>query len=201
VSDAGTPLISDPGQHLIRLAIDAGLRIEAIPGPSAIVTALAASGFPTQPFVFLGFPPTRSKDRAQWLATLKSSHSTVVFFEAPHRIRQTLQEIYVLLGDIPTVVARELTKLHETLVRGPVSTVLQDSNLETGELTVVMDAGRHQTSVAAPPSDELLADEFGDMTASNRMSRRQAIQALAKKHGARPNDVYAAVERVRKYGK
>jgi len=201
VSDAGTPLISDPGQHLIRLAIDAGLRIEAIPGPSAIVTALAASGFPTQPFVFLGFPPTRSKDRTQWLATLKSSHSTVVFFEAPHRIRQTLQEIYVLLGDIPTVVARELTKLHETLVRGPVSAVLQDSNLETGELTVVMDAGRHQTSVAAPPSDELLADEFGDMTASKRMSRRQAIQALAKKHGARPNDVYAAVERVRKYGK
>src|SRR5437868_5447162 len=97
VSDAGTPLISDPGQHLIRLAIDAGLRIEVVPGPSAIVTALAASGFPTQPFVFLGFPPIRSKHRAQWLATLKASQVTAVFFEAPHRIRRTLEEIRALL--------------------------------------------------------------------------------------------------------
>ena len=201
VSDAGTPLISDPGQHLIRLAIDTGLRIEAVPGPSAIMTALAASGFPTQPFVFLGFPPTRSKDRIKWVAVLKSSQGTAVFFEAPHRIRRTLGDIRAILGDIPTVIARELTKIHETFIRGPISAVLEDVNLEIGELTVVMNVGQGEPATATPPSDKMLADEFGDMTVLNRMTRRQAVQELAKKHGTRPNDVYAAVERARKFGK
>src|SRR5690349_11909295 len=136
VSDAGTPLISDPGEALIRSAIDAGIRVEPIPGPSAIVTALAASGFETQPFMFLGFPPARSKDRNDWMSRLLSLDMTAVFFEAPHRIRKTLQEILEKAGDVSIMVARELTKAHESLVRGPISQVLVDPNLEKGELTV-----------------------------------------------------------------
>src|SRR5215472_16186509 len=127
VSDAGTPLVSDPGQHLIRTAIDSGIRIESIPGPSAVVTALAASGFDTQPFSFLGFPPTRSTDRKRWLERLSGADATVVFFESPHRIRQTLEDIRTRVGDIQIVLARELTKVHEYLVRGPISTVLTHS--------------------------------------------------------------------------
>jgi 16S rRNA (cytidine1402-2'-O)-methyltransferase len=202
VSDAGTPLMSDPGQHLLRLAIDAGIRIEPIPGPSAIVTAVVASGFPTQPFTFLGFPPTRAKDRKEWLMTLASSTSTVVFFESPHRIRQTLEAIMTQVGDLPVVVCRELTKLHEELVRGPISSVLKATSLETGELTVVVDIGqRPEYYQLHQASDQELANELGCITETVKLSRRRAIQRLAKKHGRPPNDIYSAIERAKQSGK
>jgi 16S rRNA (cytidine1402-2'-O)-methyltransferase len=202
VSDAGTPLISDPGQHLIRLAIDAGIRVEPIPGPSAIVAALTVSGFATQPFVFLGFPPTRSKDRKQWLSDLVAAKSTAVFFEAPHRIRRTLEEILTQFGDFSIVVCRELTKIHEELVRGPISKVLETLSLETGELTIVVDVGHKPASYhPVALSDEEMAAELGDITKRLNIPRRRAIQRLAKKHGRQPNEVYAAVERARRLAK
>ena len=202
VSDAGTPLLSDPGRHLVQLAIDAGIRIEPIPGPSAIVAAVAASGFSTQPFTFLGFPPTGSKDRKEWLSALAASGSTVVFFESPHRIRGTLEEILTQVGDYPVVICRELTKLHEELVRGPISSALQTTSLEAGELTVVIDIGQKpETEPARQASDQELAVEIGQITHSLRISRRQAIQRLARKYGRQPNDIYAAVERVKRSGK
>jgi 16S rRNA (cytidine1402-2'-O)-methyltransferase len=201
VSDAGTPLMSDPGRHLLRLAIDAGIRIEPIPGPSAIIAALAASGFATQPFTFLGFPPTRSKDRKQWFVHLVESPSTVVFFESPHRIRQTLSAVQTAIGDCQVVVCRELTKIHEELVRGPISLVLKAKSLETGELTVVIDVG-HKPEILAlrDTTDEGMADELGRITEQMKISRRKAIQLLARQHGMKPNDVYAAVERAKKLG-
>ena len=142
VSDAGTPLMSDPGQELVRLAIDAGIRIEPIPGPSAITAALAASGFPTQPFMFLGFPPTRPKDRKEWFELLQRQSSTVVFFEAPHRMRSTLTEILAIVGDCGVTVCRELTKVHEELVRGQISEVLERLGEPKGEFTVIVDIGQ-----------------------------------------------------------
>src|SRR5215831_7783608 len=150
VSDAGTPLISDPGEKLIRTAIEAGIRIEPVPGPSAIIAALAASGYSTQPFIFLGFPPARSKDRDEWMSRLASLDVTAIFFEAPHRIRRTLQDILEKVGDVSVAVARELTKVHESLVRGPISIVSNEANLETGELTIVLDLGHkpYLTTVA-----------------------------------------------------
>src|SRR5437773_8319750 len=110
VSDAGTPTISDPGGYLIRMAIDAGLRVEPIPGASAAMAALAVSGLPTESFSFLGFPPTRSKARTEWFERLRTVAGTVIFFEAPHRIRETLRELQETIGDCPDVVGRELTK-------------------------------------------------------------------------------------------
>ena len=199
VSDAGTPLVSDPGQHLIRTAIDAGIRVESIPGPSAVVTALAASGFDTQPFLFLGFPPTRSFDRNIWLERLASAGATVVFFESPHRIRQTLEDIRTRVGDIRIVLARELTKVHEQLVRGPISEVLTCVNVDTGEATIVADIGhKPETTQVEHASDQSIATEIGLLTDSGRMTKRQAIQSLARKHGRRPNDLYEAIERAKK---
>src|SRR5215467_9170488 len=125
VSDAGTPVVSDPGQYLIRTAIDAGVRVEPIPGPSAVMAALAASGLDSDTFSFLGFPPIRAKDRTEWFDRLRRSQGTVVFFEAPHRIRSTLEALLARIGDRPAVICRELTKIHETLVRGPISDLLQ----------------------------------------------------------------------------
>jgi 16S rRNA (cytidine1402-2'-O)-methyltransferase len=202
VSDAGTPTISDPGQRLIRDAIDAGIKVEAIPGPSAVVAALAASGFPADTFTFLGFPPTRSNDRDKGLADLRSAGRTVVFFEAPHRIRETLEELQRTLGDCSVAVARELTKTHEQLVKGPISEVLGGVANPRGEYTVVVDVGQIQKRSARPESlspADILA-EFGELTDQATLTRRRAVTALAKRHRLRPNEVYRAIERGKKSG-
>src|SRR3954471_8122605 len=106
VSDAGTPTISDPGHQLIRAAIDAGIRVDPIPGPNAAVAALAASGLPTDTFMFMGFPPARSHDRTLWFERVRSVGGTIVFFEAPHRIRQTLVDLQRIVGDRNIAVGR-----------------------------------------------------------------------------------------------
>jgi 16S rRNA (cytidine1402-2'-O)-methyltransferase len=202
VSDAGTPLMSDPGLQLVRLAIKAGIRIEPVPGPSAVVTALAASGFATHPFTFLGFPPTRSKDRKEWLAKLAGASSTVVFFESPHRIRRTLVEVQAQCGDCEALLCRELTKIHEELVRGPISFLLETPSLEKGELTIVLNIGQKpENARPVESSDQQIALELGYITNELQISRRKAIQRLAKKHSRKPNDIYVAIERAKQLGK
>jgi 16S rRNA (cytidine1402-2'-O)-methyltransferase len=199
VSDAGTPLISDPGRHLIQAAVAAGIRIEPIPGPSAIVTALSAAGASTGTFTFLGFPPTRSKDRISWLESLRSINHAVVFFEAPHRIRETLAQLIPLVGDCPVVVCRELTKIHEELVRGPISVALKADWEAKGEMTVVLDLGlKTEYEGSEAPGDLELYLELGHMTISKISSRRKALNVLARKHRMTPNQVYEAVERAKK---
>ena len=201
VSDAGTPAISDPGQRLIRGAIDAGIRVEAVPGPNAAVAALAASGLPSDAFTFLGFPPIRSNDRSMWLANLRSAGRTVVFYEAPHRIRQTLDQILATIGDCQVAVGRELTKTHEEWVRGPISEVLQRLTNPIGEFTIVADIGRMTASVSAEPVVDVdLLREFGYMTSSEHLTRRQAITAIARKYRLPPNRVYDVIERAKKCG-
>jgi 16S rRNA (cytidine1402-2'-O)-methyltransferase len=201
VSDAGTPTVSDPGSHLIRQAIDAGVRIEPIPGPSAVLTALAASGLPTDSFTFLGFPPTRSKDRKLWFARAKDVGGTVIFFEAPHRIRETLSTFRRTVGDCPVAVGRELTKVHEQLVRGPISTVLSSLHDARGEFTVVAFIGQiTDVEPVAAPSGTSLAAEVGVMTINMALTKRRAINVVARKHGLAPNVVYKAVEAAKKSG-
>ena len=199
VSDAGTPTIADPGQRLIRAAIDAGLRVEPIPGPSAAISAIAASGVAAESFTFLGFPPTRSKDRKLWLLELIGAGRPVVFFEAPHRIRRTLSEILTVAGDRPTAIARELTKVHEEFIRGTVSEVLERLGEPIGEFTVVLDIGHETENIASEPgcvSD--IVSEFGQMTSGEGLSKRLAIGRLAKQRGLSTNAVYDAIEKAKK---
>jgi 16S rRNA (cytidine1402-2'-O)-methyltransferase len=199
VSDAGTPTISDPGQQLVRAAIEAGVRVEPIPGPSAVLAALAASGIDTATFLFLGFPPIRSKDRKQWFEDLKGAGRPVVFFEAPHRIRSTLTYLQRVVGDCHVTIARELTKTHEEFVRGPISSALKQLIAPLGEFTVVADIGRitDMKGLAAATAEDML-HEFGHITLSNGLSRRRAINALAKTHGLAPNVVYDLIERAKR---
>jgi len=199
VSDAGTPTVSDPGSLLIRAAIDAGLRVEPVPGPSAVLAALAASGLPTDSFAFLGFPPTRSKDRRKWFDRARAIGGTLIFFEAPHRIQPTLHEVRRELGDCQAVVGRELTKIHEEFVRGPISTLSTILHEGRGEYTVVLFIGQitDQKAVEAP-SDMDLVTEFGVMTKTGGLTRRKAISALARRHGLAPNRVYEIVETAKK---
>ncbi len=201
VSDAGTPTISDPGQRFIQKAIQAGIRVESVPGPNAAVAALAVSGFPSDSFCFLGFPPTRSTARAAWFQRARDAGGTVVFFEAPHRIIETLKQLEQAVGDRDVVVCRELTKTHENLVRGPISEVLSAVFPLKGEFTVVLDVGRITEDMPANSlSGSQAMAELGDMTKGERISRRAAIGRIARRHNVPPNEVYAAIERAKKSG-
>jgi 16S rRNA (cytidine1402-2'-O)-methyltransferase len=184
VSDAGTPTVSDPGVGLVRAAVDAGIRVEPIPGPSALIAALSASGLSTESFTFLGFPPTRAKDRSRWFNRLAKAPGVAIFYEAPHRIRRTLGEVTEKIGDRWVAVGRELTKAHEQLVRGPISKVLESLASDRGEFTVVVDTG--SDTETAPP-----------VVADGVESRRAAIAALAKSLGVSANELYRVVEQLR----
>ncbi len=197
VSDAGTPGISDPGYRLISAAVAAGHRVEAIPGPSALLAALVASGLPTHAFTFAGFPPARERAREEWLAALRDRPDTLVFFEAPHRLRQTLETARRVLGDRPAVVCRELTKVHEELVRGTLSDVLAHLPDPRGEVTVVI--GPPQKGAPEPtglPEDGRLLDEFYHLTESG-LARRDAVSRLAERYAHPSREVYAALERAK----
>ncbi len=199
VSDAGTPTVSDPGHRFIAAAIEAGIRVEPVPGPSAALAALAASGLPTDTFLFLGFPPIKAKDRLRWFEEVRLAARTVVFFEAPHRIRATLEQLLALVGDCKIAIGRELTKAHEELVRGPISGVLDGPLLARGEFTVVVDIGHLINRAPPEPArDDTIAYELGVLTKSKKLRRREAIVTLAKRYGRTPNEVYAAIERAKK---
>jgi 16S rRNA (cytidine1402-2'-O)-methyltransferase len=124
-SDAGTPLLSDPGYVLVREAAARGVRIEPIPGPSAVLTALVASALPPYPFTFAGFPPPKSGKRRAFYKRWAGLGHTLVIFESPHRLLASLEDAHAELGDRPAAVARELTKLHEEVLRGPLSELLE----------------------------------------------------------------------------
>ena len=203
VSDAGTPTVSDPGQRLIREAIEAGIRVEAIPGPSAVLSALAVSGFLADTFTFLGFPPVRSKDRAEWLERLAKVRGAAIFFESPHRVASTLGAILNILGECQCLVGRELTKAHEELVRGPLSEVSRGLSFPRGEYTIVLD----MTSVPSQvqrieiASDQDLLTEIGHVAESSGLSRRRAMALVARKHNRPLNEIYEAIERAKKSAK
>jgi 16S rRNA (cytidine1402-2'-O)-methyltransferase len=198
VSDAGTPTVSDPGSQLIREAIAAGIRVEPVPGPSAVLAALTASGFESDSFTFLGFPPTKSKDRTDWFERLVAVGRTVVFFESPHRIIDTLTDLQRVAGDCAVSVSRELTKIHEEIVRGPISDVIQRLTDKIGEFTVVVQLMEPVEPVAR---DEDVVGEFGEMTSRPGITKRKAVGLLARRHGLPPNRVYALIEAAKKSGK
>lgn len=198
VSDAGTPAVSDPGFRLVQAAVAAGIRVEAVPGPSAVLAALVSSGLPTDAFVFVGFPPPKAKARATWLEALRAETRTVVFFEAPHRIVDTLKDTLRIVGDRVVAVGRELTKLHEELVRGPISIVLGHLTELRGEFTIVM-AGRSESdddSATTSIDDAVIYSDFCRLTESG-LRRRDAVAAVASKYRLRSRDAYAVIERVR----
>ena len=142
VSDAGTPAISDPGSELVRMAAEAGVRVSVVPGPSAVTAALAVSGFKVPPFLVEGFLPRRPTQRRRRLEQLAALEAVLVFFEAPHRLQESLADMGAVLGDRQAVVARELTKAHEQVLRGTLARLAEQAAaggmLLKGEFTVVV---------------------------------------------------------------
>jgi 16S rRNA (cytidine1402-2'-O)-methyltransferase len=195
VSDAGTPLVADPGQRLVAGAIEQGIRVVPIPGASAILSALTVSGFPADAFVFAGFAPSRSNARKKWLAQFSGEKRSVVFFETPHRIKKALTDVAEIFVERPIIVARELTKLHEEVLRTTTKRAAEMVLTEKGEFTIVLgpisDGGRCEEVI----EDRDVAQYFYQLTNSGSLSRRGALSQTARKFGLSTKSVYSLVER------
>jgi 16S rRNA (cytidine1402-2'-O)-methyltransferase len=187
VSDAGTPLVSDPGYRLVKAAIESGVPVQPIPGPSAVLAALVASGLPTDAFHFGGFLPHKAGQRAKALEALATEEATLVFYEAPHRVLEALEAIEQTLGPRPVVVARELTKIHEEFLRGAAAEIraqlaLRDS--VKGEITLLIG------KAVAPPPDETPVIEAVEALMRGGTPRMDAIKQVARRRGLSKREVY-----------
>lgn len=187
VSSAGTPAVSDPGFELIVSAVQAGIEVEVLPGPSAVVTAVVVAALPAPGFLFAGFLPRRSQDRRRRLAEVAAIPYSVVLYEAPHRLLACLQDIREVLGDRQAVAARELTKLHQEVVRGTVAELIVRYTAETprGEFTLVV-AG------ASPTAEDRSGEAMEELRCRHLQGEeaRTATPAVASKYGISRNQAY-----------
>ena len=194
VSDAGTPVVSDPGARLVAGAHAAGVRVEPVPGPSAALAAISGSGIGGDEFLFVGFPPARAAARIAWLGRLAAEPRPLVMYEAPHRIRATLEEMLAAFGDRAMALGRELTKAHEELVVRPISQHLAAINEGRGEYTLVVAPADTVDIYPDLPSATALYREFGQLIEIEGVTRRAAIKQLALKYGLGARKVYSLIE-------
>jgi 16S rRNA (cytidine1402-2'-O)-methyltransferase len=190
VSDAGTPAISDPGFRLTRLAAERGFQVVPIPGATAFVAALVASGLPTDEFFFGGFLPPRSTQRRARLTEVRAIASTLVFYEAPHRVAESLRDAREILGEREAAVARELTKLHEEIVRGRLSELAErfgQQDSARGEMVVVID--RNVLAEAKQDSEEDIAARVAALEGEG-LDSRAALKRVAREMGLSRSEAY-----------
>ena len=198
VSDAGMPGISDPGYRVIKLAIERSVKVVPIPGASAVVAALAASGLPTDSFQFLGFLPARSGERRTLLESVRHAQQTVVVYEAPHRVAETMEDIVELLGaDRPIVLARELTKVHEEFIRGRAAEILQRAQKHDlkGEMTLLV--GKSERA-AVPAARKDIASRVAEIMREGSVDENTALKVVAKELGVSKSEAYRELQRFRR---
>lgn len=187
VSDAGTPLIADPGYRLVEQAREQGLTVTPVPGACAFIAALSASGLPTDAFLFQGFLPAKQGQRRKLLEEWKSLPATLVLYEAPHRILETLEDIAATLGERQVVLARELTKIHEEFLRGTpaeLSAKLGGRESVKGEFTVMIARAESQ------PIDETPLDDAVEQLVASGVPRMDALKTVARQRGLSKREVY-----------
>jgi 16S rRNA (cytidine1402-2'-O)-methyltransferase len=198
ITDGGMPGVSDPGYRLVRAALDAGFPVTAVPGPSAVTTALAVSGLPSDRFCFEGFLPRRAGERRSRLAALAAEQRTLVFFEAPHRVTDTLADLVAAFGaDRPAALCRELTKVYEEVRRDGLGALLEWARTAPprGEITLVVAGAPATTAGAGAPPDADLRAALDARQAAG-MSRRDAVAAVAREYGVPKRRVYDLAVRV-----
>ncbi len=190
VSDAGTPGISDPGHRLVTLCLRHHIPVVPIPGPSALVAALAASGLPTEEFLFLGFLPPRAGARRKALDALKAESRTLVIYEAPHRVVETLADASEILGPRPGVIAREITKIHEEFLRGPLAELLDSARKRAprGEITLLIGPGDPQAQKVE--SSVSLKQRVEQLEAEGGVDRKAALKQAARERGLGKREAY-----------
>jgi len=187
VSEAGTPGVSDPGYQLLRAAVDAGFATVAVPGPSAVIAALAVSGLPMREFTFLGFVPRRAGDRRRALTAVATEPRTLVLFESPHRLRRTLADMRATLGDRRIAVCRELTKAFEEVFRGTISQALGHFSEPRGEFTLVIEGALTTTRPTA--DDDAVRQQLLGLKADGAKAR-DAVAQVASTFGLPKRSVY-----------
>ena len=192
VSDAGMPLVSDPGARLVTLCIRHKIPVIPIPGPSAVLTALSASGLPNEEFVFLGFLPNRGSERRRALERLRIEERTLIFYEAPHRIAETLADALAILGDRPACVAREVTKLHEEFRRGKLFELVQslEERPVKGEITLLIGPPEVGAAGAQVDTAKSLAARVDELIHQAKLDRKEALKLAAKERGITKRDAY-----------
>ena len=191
ISDAGMPLVADPGYRLVTAAVSAGISVQPIPGPSALLTALAASGLPTDAFRFAGFLPAKSGQRSSVLESFSNDPATLIFYEAPHRILDALADVDRIMGARLVVVARELTKTHEEFLRGTarhILDILAARDAVKGEITLLIGkAAKNEV----PQLDQTSVEEAVAACMREGLTRMDAVKAVARRRGLPKREVYA----------
>ena len=195
VSDSGMPAISDPGYRVVKLAIENGVAVVPIPGASAVIAALAASGLPTDAFEFRGFLPAKAGQRRTALEELRALQHTVIFYEAPHRVLESLEDMVQTLGPRrPVVIARELTKVYEEFIRGTAEEVLGIARQRElkGEITLLIGKAEGLQSVAAKPD---LRTRVEEVMREQKLDEKSALKVVAKEQGLSKSEVYRELQR------
>ena len=198
VSDAGTPLVSDPGYRLIKKAVAESIKIIPIPGASATLTALSVAGFPTDSFIFMGFLSKKKGKRLKQLKDLASELKTIIFYESTKRIERFLGEIIETLGDRDGVLGREMTKLHEEFIRGPVSVILdniQKRSFLKGECTLII-SGRTEKAIVAP---DVISDEITKRLELSDKSILELSKEIAAQFGVSKKSIYNDAVKIKKH--
>ena len=197
VSDAGMPGISDPGYLLINLALNNNIKIVPIPGVSALITALVVSGLPTDKFVFEGFLPRKSKERKRYFESIKNEERTIIFYEPPHRLKKALKDMLEILGDRKIVIARELTKKYEEIIRGKLNLVLSEINTKVikGEITLVVQGGikEKENDTIDFLKDEYIMEKYLKKLSNQGYSNKDIIKIAQEKLNIPKNLIYKKI--------
>lgn len=191
VSDAGTPGISDPGEEIIKKAIENNIEIIPIPGACAFINALISSGLSTKEFCFIGFLSANKKEREDKLEEIKYLNKTILFYEAPHKLKTTLESIFKILGNRNIVLAKEITKIHETFIRGKVEDILKSIEEPKGEFVIVIEGSEiTQKEIEKNNLNEMSLEEHYEYYKNKGLDKKEIIKAIAKDRNLPKNDIY-----------
>lgn len=189
VSDAGTPAISDPGEEVVKEAIKNGIKIVPIPGACALVNALIASGLNTREFIFLGFLPTNNKEKNEKIEEIKNENKTLIFYEAPHKIDNTLKILYQILGNRRVVLAREITKIHEEFIRGNLEKLVEKEQNNKGEYVIIVE-GTEKINAEKIFLNNLTLEEHYKYYEKQNLDKKEIIKKIAKDRNKNKNEIY-----------
>ena len=189
VSDAGTPAISDPGEEIVSEAIKNNIEIHPIPGACAFVNALICSGLNTREFIFIGFLPTNNKEKKEKLNKLKNENKTLIFYESPHKIKITLENMLEIFGNRKIVLAKEISKIHEEFIRGTIDEVLEKSKEIKGEIVILIE-GTKQEDEKIKFLNSLSLEEHYQYYSKQHLDRKEIIKKIAKDRSKNKNEIY-----------
>jgi len=192
ITDAGTPAISDPGEDIVKEAIENNIEIIPVPGACALINALICSGMDTSEFSFFGFLPLNKKNRKEKLEKIKKESKTIILYEAPHKLTNTLKDILEIVGDINIVIARELTKIHEEFIRGKISEIKEKVNEIKGEIIIVLEGNKNieENDNIINVLNNMEIEKHYEYYKNKNMEKKEIIKRIAKDRNVNKNEIY-----------